>query len=179
MSRVGKKPIPVPKGVTVTLAPGKVTAKGKLGELTYEYPSGFQVKQEDGDLVVENHMGERMGKALHGTTRARIANIVEGVSNGYQKVLEIHGTGWKAAKAGNAVEVFIGYNHPVVVDMPDGVTAEVQERPPKITLKGMRKEQVGQIAADIRKIRPPEPYLAKGIRYEGEYIRRKAGKSAG
>ena len=179
MSRVGKKPIPVPSGVTITLAPGKVTAKGKLGELTYEYAPGFQVKQEGEELIVENHMGERSGNALHGTTRARIANIVEGVSKGFQKTLEIHGTGWKAAMAGTSVEVYIGFNHPVVVPMPDGVKAEVQDRPPKITIKGIRKEQIGQIAADIRKIRPPEPYLAKGIRYEGEYIRRKAGKSAG
>jgi len=179
MSRVGKKPIPIPKGVTIALATGKVTAKGPKGELEYEYPTGMKVVQEGDDLNVENHMGPRAGSALWGTTRARIANIIEGVEKGFSKTLEVQGTGWKFTQAGTGVEVHIGYNHPVLVPMPDGVKAEVVDRPPKVTISGSRKEQVGQIAADIRKIRPPEPYLGKGIRYEGEHVRRKAGKSAG
>lgn len=178
MSRVGKKPVPIPKGVEIKLSTGKVTAKGPKGELTFEYVSGIDVKQEGDEIVVDNKIGPR-GAALWGTTRARIANIITGVEQGFQKTLEIHGTGWRAAKAGNDVEVYIGYNHPVLVKMPQGVTADVEDRPPKITIKGIKKEEVGQIAADIRKIRPPEPYLGKGIRYEGEYVRRKAGKSAG
>ena len=179
MSRVGKKPIPIPKGVTVSLAAGKVSAKGPKGELHYEYASGMKVVQEGDDLIVENHMGPRAGAALWGTTRARIANIIIGVEKGYSKTLEVQGTGWKFGQAGTSVEVHIGYNHPVIVPMPEGVKAEVSDRPPKVTISGIRKEQVGQVAADIRKIRPPEPYLGKGIRYEGEYVRRKAGKSAG
>ncbi|MEZ4650172.1 MAG: 50S ribosomal protein L6 [Candidatus Eisenbacteria bacterium] len=178
MSRVGKKPIPIPKGVTVTLAPGKVTAKGPKGELSFDYVPGLDVRQDGDDLVVDNNIGPK-GGPIWGTTRARISNIVEGVSKGFEKSLEIIGTGWRAAKAGNDVEVYIGYNHPVLVKMPEGITAEVVDRPPKITIKGAKKEVVGQVAADIRKIRPPEPFLGKGIRYEGEYVRRKAGKSAG
>ncbi|MCA9757467.1 MAG: 50S ribosomal protein L6 [Candidatus Eisenbacteria bacterium] len=178
MSRVGKKPIPIPSGVTVTLAPGKVTAKGPKGELSFDYVPGLDVRQEGDELVVDNNIGPK-GGAIWGTTRARVSNIVEGVSKGFEKSLEIIGTGWRAAKAGNDVEVYIGYNHPVLVKMPEGITADVADRPPKITIKGAKKELVGQIAADIRKIRPPEPFLGKGIRYEGEYVRRKAGKSAG
>jgi large subunit ribosomal protein L6 len=179
MSRVGKKPIQIPAGVTVTLKPGEVSAKGPKGELSFQYASGMEVVQEDGEIVVKNHLGDRAGGALHGTTRARIANIVRGVHVGFERTLEIVGTGWRAAKSGNALEVYIGYNHPVVVPLPEGITADVADRPPKITLRGARKDQLGQLAADIRKIRPPEPYLGKGIKYEGEQIRRKAGKSAG
>ena len=180
MSRVGKKPIPIPKGITVSLSTGKVTVKGPKGELTYEYPTGLKVEQDGDDLNVENHMGPRAGAALWGTTRARIANIIEGVEKGFSKTLEVQGTGWKFGQAGeNGIDVHIGYNDPVRVTLPDGIKAEVTDRPPKVKISGIRKEQVGQIAADIRKIRPPEPYLGKGIRYEGEYIRRKAGKSAG
>lgn len=178
MSRVGKMPVPVPKGVTVTLTPGKVTAKGPLGELAFEYVSGLEVRQDGDELHVDNKIGPR-GAAIWGTTRARIANLVDGVDKGFTKSLEIIGTGWRATKNGNDVEVYIGYNHPVVVSMPEGISVDVVERPPKITIKGARKELVGQVAADIRKIRPPEPFLGKGIRYEGEYVRRKAGKSAG
>lgn len=179
MSRVGKKPIPIPSGVTVTLSPGKVSAKGPKGELSFEYVPGLEVVQEGSELMVKNNLGERAGGAIHGTTRARIANIITGVHQGYSRTLEIVGTGWRAAKSGDNLEVYIGYNHPVIVPVPEGITAEVADRPPKITLKGARKEQLGQLAADIRKIRPPEPYLGKGIKYEGEQIRRKAGKSAG
>jgi large subunit ribosomal protein L6 len=179
MSRVGKKPIPIPAGVTISLSPGQVSAKGPKGELAFAYVPGMEVVQEGNELVVKNNMSERSGAALHGTTRARIANIITGVHVGYEKTLEIIGTGWRATKTGNDLEVYIGYNHPVIVSLPEGITAEVVDRPPKITLRGARKEQLGQLAADIRKIRPPEPYLGKGIKYEGEQIRRKAGKSAG
>ena len=179
MSRVGKKPIPIPSGVTVALSPGKVSVKGPKGDLSFEYVPGLEVVQEGNALVVKNNLGERAGGALHGTTRARIANIIIGVDKGFERTLEIIGTGWRATKSGNNLEVFIGYNHPVIVPVPEGITADVVDRPPKITIRGARKEQVGQLCADIRKIRPPEPYLGKGIKYEGEQIRRKAGKSAG
>ncbi|MCA9727891.1 MAG: 50S ribosomal protein L6 [Candidatus Eisenbacteria bacterium] len=179
MSRVGKKPIPIPSGVTVSLSPGKVTVKGPKGELSFEYVPGLEVVQDGNTLVVKNNIGDRTGGAIHGTTRARINNIIVGVDKGFERTLEIVGTGWRAAKSGNNLEVFIGYNHPVIVPVPEGITAEVVDRPPKITLKGARKEQLGQLCADIRKIRPPEPYLGKGIKYEGEQLRRKAGKSAG
>lgn len=178
MSRVGKKPIPIPAGVTVTLAPGRVTAKGPKGELSYEPSPDVEVVQEENTLVVKNLRG-KLGGPIHGTTRARLANLISGVHKGFEQTLEIVGTGWRAAKSGPNLEVFIGYNHPVLVKLPEGVTADVADRPPKITLRSARKEQLGQIAADIRAIRPPEPYLGKGIKYEGEQLRRKAGKSAG
>lgn len=178
MSRVGKKPIPIPAGVTVNLAPNLVTVKGPKGEFSYEPGPDVAIAQEENTLVVTNTRG-KLGGPIHGTTRARIANLITGVSKGFEQTLEIVGTGWRAAKSGNNLEVFIGYNHPVVVTLPEGITADVSDRPPKIVLKGARKEQLGQVAADIRAIRPPEPYLGKGIKYEGEQIRRKAGKSAG
>jgi large subunit ribosomal protein L6 len=179
MSRVGKAPIPVPTGVTVTVSGATVSAKGPLGQLEFEVPAGIAVAVDGGQIRVRNEIGPRLGAALHGVTRAQVANLVTGVSKGYEKTLEIVGTGWKAAMAGRQVEVHVGFNHPVRVDLPEGISAEVADRPPKITIKGIRKDLVGQIAADIRKIRPPEPYLGKGIRYAGEQVRRKAGKSAG
>lgn len=179
MSRVGKKPIPIPKGVTVTVDRDLVKAKGPLGELSFQVRPEVAVKQENGELVVELTSTERGGDAIHGTMRTRVANIVTGVSTGFSRGLEIVGTGYRATLAGRMLEINIGFNAPVKVALPDGINAEVTDKPPKIMLKGMRKEQLGQFAANIRGIRPPEPYLGKGIRYEGEQVRRKAGKSAG
>ncbi|MBK8232040.1 MAG: 50S ribosomal protein L6 [Candidatus Eisenbacteria bacterium] len=178
MSRVGKKPIVVPKGVTVTIEGDLVTAKGPLGEMSFRTRPEVAVKMEDGHVLVENVAGGR-GSALHGTSRSQINNIVQGCSTGFSRGLEIVGTGYRAALAGRTLEINIGFNAPVKVPLPDGLTAEVTDKPPKIMIKGMNKDAVGQLAANIRGIRPPEPYLGKGIRYEGEQVRRKAGKSAG
>lgn len=179
MSRVGKKPIPVPDKVTVKIDGNTVTAKGPLGELSFAHRSEVAVRQEDGVLYVDYVDGGRLGRSLHGTTRSQVNNIVLGVSTGFAKSLEIQGTGYRASLQGRMLEINIGFNAPVRVPLPDGLNAEIVDKPPKITIKGMRKDQVGQFAANIRGIRPPEPYLGKGIRYEGEQVRRKAGKSAG
>lgn len=178
MSRVGKKPIPIPKGVTVSVNDGRVTAKGPLGELSFQTRPEVAVKLEDSVVEIENLAGLR-GGPLHGTTRTQVSNLIQGVSTGFSQALEIVGTGYRAALAGRTLEINIGFNAPVKVPLPEGITAEVTDKPPKIVLKGMRKDAIGQLAANIRGIRPPEPYLGKGIRYEGEQVRRKAGKSAG
>ena len=182
MSRVGKKPIPVPAGTTITIDGRTVSAKGPLGTLAYELQPGIEVKHEGSFLLVHNREDEGDFKArnpLHGVSRAMVANAVEGVSKGFQKGLEIVGTGWRAALSGRTLEISLGYAQPVRVPIPEGLTAEVMDKPPRILIKGIRKDQVGQFTADIRALRPPEPYLGKGIKYEGEQIRRKAGKSAG
>ena len=182
MSRVGKKPIPIPKGATVTIDGRKVVVKGPLGTLDYEMRPGMEIKQEGDHLLVYNRVDEndpRAGRSLHGVSRAMVANLVDGVTKGYQKGLEIVGTGWRAALSGRTLEISLGYAQPVRVPIPEGLTAEVSDKPPRIMIKGIRRDQVGQFAADIRALRPPEPYLGKGIKYDGEQIRRKAGKSAG
>jgi large subunit ribosomal protein L6 len=180
MSRVGKKPIPVPPGTKITIEGSRVTAKGPLGELSYTLPSGIIVHQEDGQLRLENEgNGAGVADARYGVCRAMVANAVEGVAKGFQKNLEIVGTGWRAALAGTTLEISLGYAQPVRVPVPEGLTATVADKPPRIFIKGIRKDLVGQFAADVRALRPPEPYLGKGIKYEGEQIRRKAGKSAG
>jgi large subunit ribosomal protein L6 len=180
MSRVGKKPIPLPAGITVSVEGRRVTARGPLGELSYELRPEVEVVQEGSLLRIHNREeGSRGARSLHGVSRAMVANLIQGVSGGYQKTLEIVGTGWRAALAGRTLEVSLGYAQPVRVPIPEGLTAEVLDRPPRIIIKGIRKDQVGQFAADIRGLRPPEPYLGKGIKYENEQIRRKAGKSAG
>jgi large subunit ribosomal protein L6 len=182
MSRVGKKPVPIPKGTTVTIEGSSVTAKGPLGELSCQLLPGIEVRQEADTLSVLNVNPESRAKnadALHGVSRAMVANLVEGVSTGFKKGLEIVGTGWRAALSGRTLEISLGYALPVKVPVPDGLTAEVAEKPPRITIKGIRKDLVGQFAADIRGLRPPEPYLGKGIKYDNEQIRRKAGKAAG
>lgn len=179
MSRVGKKPIPLPKGVSIQIDGRTVTAKGPLGELSYEHLPAVSVKEEGGTLVVAIVEESRTASAIHGTTRTRIANLISGVATGYSRGLEIIGTGYRATLVGRGLEINIGFNAPVKFPLPDGIVAEVTDKPPKIMIKGIKKELVGQVAANIRDIRPPEPYLGKGIRYEGEQVRRKAGKSAG
>jgi large subunit ribosomal protein L6 len=182
MSRVGKSPIPLPKGASVKVVGSLVTAKGPLGELSYELRPGMGVVVEDGHVRVVNNTdpsNPEKGKALHGVSRAMVANCIEGVSKGFSKGLEIVGTGWRAAMSGTNLEISLGYAQPVKVTVPDGLKAEVADKPPRIKITGIRKDQVGQFAAEIRALRPPEPYLGKGIKYENEQIRRKAGKSAG
>ena len=181
MSRVGKKPIPIPAGTKVTIEGRRVTAQGPLGTLAFELQPGIEAVQEGNTLHVRNlEEGDSRGRdPLHGVSRAMVANVVEGVSKGFQKGLEIVGTGWRAALAGRTLEISLGYAQPVRVPIPEGLNAEVMDKPPRILIKGIRKDQVGQFTADIRALRPPEPYLGKGIKYEGEQIRRKAGKSAG
>jgi large subunit ribosomal protein L6 len=177
MSRIGKQPIPLPSTVTVGISPGRVQVNGPLGELSQVVPLRMKIEQRDGEIVVERPTDRGEDRALHGLTRSLIANMVEGVTNGFEKRLEIQGVGYRAALRGTALEIAVGYSHPVVKEAPAGVTFEVPA-PTQIVVKGTDKQQVGQIAAEIRKIRPPEPYKGKGIRYEGEYVRRKVGKRA-
>ena len=178
MSRVGRTPIPVPGGVTVTLDNTVVTVAGPQGTLTRPLPGAITVRQEDSALLVERPDDQRQNRALHGLTRSLVANMVTGVTAGYSKDLEIVGVGYRAVARGPAaLELALGFSHPVAVEAPDGVTFEVPS-PTRIVVKGIDKEKVGQVAADIRKLRKPEPYKGKGIRYAGERVIRKAGKAA-
>jgi len=178
MSRIGKSPIPVPSGVDVSLSDGHVVVKGPQGTLERDLPGEITVRQEDGTLLVERPNDERHNRALHGLTRSLVANMVTGVTAGFTKELEIVGVGYRATARGPAqIELALGFSHPVVVDGPDGITFEVPV-PTRIIVKGIDKEKVGQVAANIRKIRKPEPYKGKGVRYAGEYVQRKAGKAA-
>jgi large subunit ribosomal protein L6 len=177
MSRIGKKPIELPSSVNVSLSPGRVMVNGPLGELTQQIPLRMQVEQEDGTLVVTRPTERGEDRALHGLTRSLIANMVEGVTKGFEKRLEIQGVGYRATMRGEALELAVGYSHPVVKEPPAGISFEVPV-PTQIVVKGTDKQQVGQVAAEIRKVRPPEPYKGKGIRYEGEQVRRKVGKRA-
>ena len=176
MSRIGNKPITIPAGVTLTIDGAKVTVKGPKGELAREVSSAMNLKLEDGILTVARPSDQKNHKSLHGLTRTLIANMVIGVTDGYSKNLEIEGVGYRAAKAGNAVNLTLGFSHPVVVDAPEGINIEVPQ-PNRIVVSGIDKEQVGAIAAQIRFYRPPEPYKGKGIRYEGERVVRKVGKA--
>jgi large subunit ribosomal protein L6 len=181
MSRIGKKPIPIPQGVDVQWEPGRITVTGPLGTLTKTIPADMSVRREDGLLLVERPSDERNHRALHGLTRTLIANMVEGVSKGYQRVLEVVGVGYRAQLEGGKLSLSVGYAQPKVIEPLPGITFEVGQdvntRMPLITVKGIDKEVVGQQAALIRRVRPPEPYKGMGIRYRGEQIRRKAGKS--
>jgi large subunit ribosomal protein L6 len=178
MSRIGKAPIPVPSGVEVTLTAERVAVKGPQGSLERVIPAPITVKQGDGELLVERPDDERENRALHGLTRSLVNNMVVGVTAGFTKELEIVGVGYRAAAQGaNKIELALGFSHPVVVDAPDGITFEVPA-PTRIIVKGIDKELVGQVAANIRKIRKPEPYKGKGVRYLGEHVQRKAGKAA-
>ena len=177
MSRIGRKPIELPAGVSVSISPGRVMVNGPLGELTQQVPVRMQVEQEDSTLVVTRPTERGEDRALHGLTRSLIANMVEGVTNGFQKRLEIQGVGYRATLRGVDLELNVGYSHPVVLKAPQGITFEVPT-PTEVLVKGIDKQAVGQIAAEVRKVRPPEPYKGKGIRYEGEYVRRKVGKRA-
>ena len=177
MSRVGQAPIPVPSAVQVSITAGRITVNGPKGELQRAFPEEIKVELNDGEIVVTRERDSREVKALHGLFRSLIANMVKGVTDGFEKALEIHGVGYRAAKQGNALEIQVGYSHPVKKDAPQGIEYEVPS-PTKIVVRGIDKELVGQTAAEIRAIRKPEPYKAKGIRYEGEYVRRKSGKAA-
>ncbi|MDQ4019192.1 MAG: 50S ribosomal protein L6 [Actinomycetota bacterium] len=177
MSRIGKQPIPVPAGVSVSISPGRVMVNGPLGELAQEVPQRIAVEQADGELRVTRPTERGEDRALHGLTRTLVANMVEGVTKGFEKRLEIQGVGYRAALRGSTLELSVGYSHPVVKEPPQGITFEVPT-PTEIVVKGIDKQRVGQIAAEIRKVRPPEPYKGKGIRYQGEYVARKVGKRA-
>ena len=177
MSRIGKQPIEVPDGVNIALDPGRVTVNGPLGELTQNVPVRISIEKEDGQLLVKRPTDRGEDRALHGLTRSLVANMVEGVTKGYEKRLEIQGVGYRAVLKGKDLELALGYSHPVPIKAPDGIEFEVPQ-PTRIVVKGNSKQLVGEIAANIRKKRPPEPYKGKGIRYEGEYVARKVGKRA-
>ena len=177
MSRIGKQPIEIPDGVNVAVDPGRVTVNGPLGELTQNVPVRMKIEKADGTLVVTRPTERGDDRALHGLTRSLVANMVEGVTRGFEKRLQIQGVGYRAALRGTALELSVGFSHTVVVDPPAGITFEVPV-PTEVLVKGIDKQQVGEIAAEIRAVRPPEPYKGKGIRYAGEQVRRKAGKTA-
>jgi large subunit ribosomal protein L6 len=177
MSRIGRSPIDVPTGVSVSVSPGRVMVNGPLGELTQAVPQRIAIEQSEGTINVTRPSDRGEDRALHGLTRTLVANMVEGVTKGFEKRLEIQGVGYRASLRGTALELNVGFSHPVVKDAPAGITYEVPTQT-EIVVKGIDKQQVGQIAAEIRKVRPPEPYKGKGIRYQGEYVRRKVGKRA-
>jgi large subunit ribosomal protein L6 len=176
MSRVGNKPVDLPDGVNVEIDGSAVTVKGTKGELNREFNERIGFDVDNGVITVTRPDDTRESRALHGLSRALLANMVTGVSDGFRKELEIHGVGYRASLKGSNIELLVGYSHPVEVEAPEGITFEVPDQT-KIVVSGIDKEQVGQVAADIRKVRPPEPYKGKGIRYVGEYVRRKAGKA--
>jgi large subunit ribosomal protein L6 len=177
MSRIGKKPIPIPDGVTVDLKPGRVTVKGPKGELGQDVAAEMKIEISDGTLTVERPTERGEHRALHGLTRSLIANMVEGVTGGFEKRLELQGVGYRAQLRGKALELSLGFSHPVSIEAPEGIEFEVPQ-PTAIVVRGIDKQQVGQVAADIRKRRPPEPYKGKGVRYAGEHVVRKVGKRA-
>ncbi|PYF99653.1 LSU ribosomal protein L6P [Georgenia satyanarayanai] len=177
MSRIGKVPVPVPAGVDVTIEGSVVTVKGPKGTLSHTVAAPITVARDDeGAIVVTRPDDERESRSLHGLTRTLIANLVTGVTQGYERKLEIVGTGYRAVAKGSSVELALGFSHPVVIEPPEGVTLTV-DAPTKLTVSGIDKQQVGELAANIRKIRKPEPYKGKGVRYAGEQVRRKAGKA--
>ena len=177
MSRIGRKPIELPAGVSVALSPGHVQVNGPLGELSQEVPARMTLEQRDGEVVVTRPTDRGPDRALHGLTRTLVANMVEGVTKGFEKRLEIQGVGYRASMRGTALELNVGFSHPVIKEAPAGISFEVPT-PTEIIVKGINKQQVGEVTAGIRKVRPPEPYKGKGIRYTGEYVRRKVGKRA-
>jgi large subunit ribosomal protein L6 len=177
MSRIGRKPVAVPDAVTVTLAPGNIAVKGPKGELTQTYSQDMTVSQEDGTILVARPTDRGEHRALHGLTRSLIANMVEGVTDGFEKRLEIQGVGYRAALKGKNLELALGFSHPVSIEAPEGIDFEVPQ-PTEVIVRGIDKQLVGQVAADIRKRRPPEPYKGKGIRYRDEQVLRKVGKRA-
>ncbi|HEX4760546.1 MAG TPA: 50S ribosomal protein L6 [Thermoleophilaceae bacterium] len=177
MSRIGKQPIDLPEGVMVSLETELVRVNGPKGELTERVSREMDVKQEDGQILVTRPTDRGEHRALHGLTRSLIANMVEGVTNGFEKRLEIQGVGYRAALQGKKLVLSLGYSHPVEVEAPDGIDFEVPQ-PTQIVVRGISKQAVGEVAAIIRKKRPPEPYKGKGVRYQGEYVARKVGKRA-
>jgi large subunit ribosomal protein L6 len=177
MSRIGKQPIDVPPNVTVMVDPGRVTVHGPKGELRQVVPQRMTITQEEGQILVTRPTDRGPDRSLHGLTRTLVANMVEGVTNGFEKRLEIQGVGYRAALHGTDLELQVGYSHPVKIVPRTGIEFEVPV-PTQVIVRGIDKQMVGQTAAEIRKVRPPEPYKGKGIRYEGEFVRRKVGKRA-
>ncbi len=176
MSRIGKQPVPVPDGVEVAIDGTDVRVKGPRGELEFSFAPRMEIRLEDGEVKVQRPTDEPKDRALHGLTRSLLANMVTGVSEGYEKVLEIHGVGYRAEQKGKALVLSVGYSHQVEIQPPDGIELSL-DSPTVIRVRGIDKQQVGQTAAEIRQVRRPEPYKGKGIRYRGEYVRRKAGKA--
>jgi large subunit ribosomal protein L6 len=177
MSRIGRKPIPIPDGVTVEINPGRVNVKGPRGELAQTVSREMSLGMDDGVLTVSRPTDRGPHRALHGLTRSLVANMVEGVTEGFERRLEIQGVGYRARLQGRTLELSVGYSHPVAIEAPDGIEFEVP-RPIEIIVRGIDKQLVGETAARIRRVRPPEPYKGKGIRYAGEQVRRKVGKRA-
>jgi large subunit ribosomal protein L6 len=177
MSRIGRKPVPLPDAVSVEIAPGSIAVKGPKGELRQAFSLDMTVEQSDGVVTVARPTDRGEHRALHGLTRSLIANMVDGVTEGFEKRLEIQGVGYRAALKGKKLELALGYSHPVAIDAPEGIDFEVPQ-PTEVIVKGIDKQLVGQVAADIRKRRPPEPYKGKGIRYKDEQVLRKVGKRA-
>jgi large subunit ribosomal protein L6 len=177
MSRIGRKPIELPAGVLVAISPGRVQVNGPLGELTQAVPGRMQIEKTDSEIIVTRPTERGEDRALHGLTRTLIANMVDGVTKGFEKQLEIHGVGYRAQLKGTDLELAVGFSHAVTVRPRQGISFEVPA-PNQIIVKGIDKQMVGQTAAEIRKVRPPEPYKGKGIRYVGEQVRRKVGKRA-
>jgi large subunit ribosomal protein L6 len=177
MSRIGRKPIELPSSVSVSIDPGRVMVNGPLGSLTQQVPARMKIEQGDGEILVTRPTERGEDRALHGLTRTLVANMVEGVTRGFEKRLEIQGVGYRAALRGTSLELNVGYSHSVVIEPRAGISFEVPV-PTQIVVKGVDKQMVGQTAAEIRSVRKPEPYKGKGIRYEGEYVRRKVGKRA-
>lgn len=177
MSRIGRLPVAVPNGVQINVQGSDVHVKGPKGEMKRTFSPLVTIKMENGEVLVERKSDNAVERALHGTTRAVIANMVRGVSTGFQVVLEVEGVGYRAEMAGKDLSLFVGYSHPIKVEPPTGISFEVELKTRQIRVLGYDREVVGQTAAEIRRVRPPEPYHGKGIRYQGEKIRRKAGKA--
>jgi large subunit ribosomal protein L6 len=177
MSRIGRKPIELPEGVSVEIGSGRVSVKGPKGDLEQQISGDMRVEKDDSTLSVQRPTDRGEHRALHGLTRSLIANMVEGVTDGFEKRLEIQGVGYRAQLKGRELELALGFSHPVSIPAPEGIEFEVPQ-PTEIVVRGIDKQLVGQVAADIRKRRPPEPYKGKGIRYQGEYVARKVGKRA-
>ena len=177
MSRIGHLPIEVPTGVDIKIDGSFVHVKGPKGELEWTFSPGINIKREDAMLIIERKTDEPMLRALHGTTRSLLNNMVIGVSQGFERILEVEGVGYRAEMNGDNLVLHVGYSHPVVINPPEGISFDVDTKTRQIKVSGYNKQVVGQIAANIRKVRPPEPYKGKGIRYQGEQVRRKAGKA--
>jgi large subunit ribosomal protein L6 len=177
MSRIGKQPVPLPDKVQVTIDGTEVSVKGPKGELYHKFPVAMTITERDREIIVTRPTDQRQHRALHGMTRALINNMVIGVSQGFEKVLTIEGVGYRAEMQGKALVMHLGYSHSITVEPPENVEFVVEERGRLIRVRGIDKQVVGEVAANIRKLRPPEPYKGKGVRYQGEYVRRKAGKA--
>ncbi len=179
MSRIGKLPVAIASGVTAVITDASIEVKGPKGSLSFDFPEGISAKEEDGMLLIECSSEDRKVKAFHGLTRSVVFNMVEGVTKGHEKRLEIIGVGYRAKANGSKIDLTLGFSHPVSLTAPEGVSVVMHEKEKNIVIiSGVNKQQVGEFAANIRKLKKPEPYKGKGIRYVGEYVRRKAGKSA-